>query len=223
MPLYPDRGWASMHSLWSGEIVAALNGSLLPECYYAETEVHIKCTVSPAFTAELRPLVRTPRSVPPRPSPSRSPDPVPTAAVSAGAPAACHQVTASSAVQRPATAHSSNSRSSAAASVGRAAGAFARQRRIRASSPGATARPSRAGGRRPWVAPGDAADGGARRAAEGRQGAVGLGCFMHESRSRGGSGPRLFYGPSKRRRQGQSAVIPLCPGRTTPAAPRGRT
>jgi hypothetical protein len=30
-----------MHSLWSGEIVAALNGSLLPERYYAETEVHI--------------------------------------------------------------------------------------------------------------------------------------------------------------------------------------
>ncbi len=40
-PLQPTRGWVSMHSLWSGEIVAALNGSLLPERYYAETEVHI--------------------------------------------------------------------------------------------------------------------------------------------------------------------------------------
>jgi hypothetical protein len=40
-PLFPTRRWESFHALWAGEIVAALNGSVLPEGYYAETQVHL--------------------------------------------------------------------------------------------------------------------------------------------------------------------------------------
>lgn len=39
--LAPSRSWESLHALWSSEIVAHLNRTILPEGYYAETQVHI--------------------------------------------------------------------------------------------------------------------------------------------------------------------------------------
>jgi hypothetical protein len=40
-PLYPDRGWESMHALWAAFMVARLNDQILPALYYAETQTHI--------------------------------------------------------------------------------------------------------------------------------------------------------------------------------------
>jgi hypothetical protein len=40
-PLYPRRHWESLHASWSNNIVARLNERILPEGYYAETQIHI--------------------------------------------------------------------------------------------------------------------------------------------------------------------------------------
>lgn len=40
-PLLGRRHWESFHSLWAGEIVAALNRDLLPERYFAEAQTHV--------------------------------------------------------------------------------------------------------------------------------------------------------------------------------------
>lgn len=41
LPLSEDRHWESFHAAWATEIMAALNGTILPSMYYAETQVHI--------------------------------------------------------------------------------------------------------------------------------------------------------------------------------------
>ena len=40
-PLYPRRHWESLHASWSNNIMARLNERILPEGYYAETQIHI--------------------------------------------------------------------------------------------------------------------------------------------------------------------------------------
>ena len=40
-PLSAIRHWESFHTLWAGEIVAALNGGALPDGYFAEAQVHV--------------------------------------------------------------------------------------------------------------------------------------------------------------------------------------
>jgi hypothetical protein len=39
-PLSDERHWESFHSAWAGEIMAYLNGGILPSGYFAETQVH---------------------------------------------------------------------------------------------------------------------------------------------------------------------------------------
>jgi uncharacterized protein DUF4058 len=40
-PLTPTRNWESFHALWAGAIVERLNRVVLPEGYFAETQVHV--------------------------------------------------------------------------------------------------------------------------------------------------------------------------------------
>ena len=40
-PLYPGRTWESFHAIWATMIAGRLNGSLLPEHYFAEAQVHV--------------------------------------------------------------------------------------------------------------------------------------------------------------------------------------
>jgi hypothetical protein len=40
-PLAPSRNWASFHALWAGAIVERLNRVILPDGYFAETQVHV--------------------------------------------------------------------------------------------------------------------------------------------------------------------------------------
>ncbi len=40
-PLYPGRHWESFHAQWAASIASALNGSLLPSGYFAETQTHV--------------------------------------------------------------------------------------------------------------------------------------------------------------------------------------
>ncbi len=40
-PLYPARRWESFHAVWAAAIVERLNGEVLPEGYFAETQVHV--------------------------------------------------------------------------------------------------------------------------------------------------------------------------------------
>ncbi|HMB02466.1 MAG TPA: DUF4058 family protein, partial [Isosphaeraceae bacterium] len=40
-PLAPTRNWESFHALWAGAIVERLNRVILPEGYFAETQVHV--------------------------------------------------------------------------------------------------------------------------------------------------------------------------------------
>lgn len=39
-PLSDERNWESFHSVWAGEIMSYLNGGVLPNGYFAETQVH---------------------------------------------------------------------------------------------------------------------------------------------------------------------------------------
>lgn len=58
-PLFPGRRWESLHSLWAGEMVNALNG-LLPRGYFAECQVHVGSRVEvDAGTFERIPEPRT--------------------------------------------------------------------------------------------------------------------------------------------------------------------
>lgn len=64
-PLYPQRRWESFHSLWAAEIVAALNGAVLPEGYYAETQIHLGGRVEVDVATMEQPLSRSgPRNGP---------------------------------------------------------------------------------------------------------------------------------------------------------------
>lgn len=40
-PLAGTRHWESFHAVWAGEITALLNRTVLPEGYFAETQVHV--------------------------------------------------------------------------------------------------------------------------------------------------------------------------------------
>src|SRR4051794_32802727 len=40
-PMSDHRHWESFHSLWTGQIVRALNRRLLPAGYFAENQLHI--------------------------------------------------------------------------------------------------------------------------------------------------------------------------------------
>jgi hypothetical protein len=40
-PLTPTRNWESFHALWSAALVERLNREVLPEGYFAETQVHV--------------------------------------------------------------------------------------------------------------------------------------------------------------------------------------
>ena len=40
-PLYPRRHWESLHASWSNNLMARLNERILPEGFYAETQIHI--------------------------------------------------------------------------------------------------------------------------------------------------------------------------------------
>jgi hypothetical protein len=40
-PVAPVRSWESFHALWSGAMVERLNRLILPEGYFAETQVHV--------------------------------------------------------------------------------------------------------------------------------------------------------------------------------------
>src|SRR5580700_4786927 len=64
-PLYPARRWESFHAAWSNSLMASLNESVLPEGYFAETQVHIGSRVEvDVATLEDASPPRTPRNGP---------------------------------------------------------------------------------------------------------------------------------------------------------------
>ena len=64
-PLHPGRSWESFHAVWATAMLARLNDRVLPQGYFAETQVHFGSRVE----VDIATLEREERETPPRNGP----------------------------------------------------------------------------------------------------------------------------------------------------------